>query len=182
MGGKGSKPDFKELSKGTKYTTKELEAFFKQFKQDFPDGKITKQQFVKLYQKMFQTDDDGDATEFCGHVFRQYDKDNNGVVDFREFVTAMSIASKGTAKEKLHWSFQLYDKDASGFLTEAEVVEVLSSIYKSRGLPDPKGKATQVAKEIFQKADDSKDGKLSEVEFVKHSSNSTDLQELFQGF
>lgn len=126
MGHKGSKPNFKELSKGTKFTTKELEEFFKKFKKDFPDGKITKQQFVKLYQKMFETDDEGDATEFCGHVFAQYDQDKNGFIDFREFVTTLSIASKGTPKEKLHWAFNLYDKDGSGYLTEAEIVEILS--------------------------------------------------------
>ena len=182
MGGKGSKPNFKELSKGTKFTTKELEDFFKKFKADFPDGKITKQQFVKLYQKMFETDEDGDATEFCGHVFHQYDQDKNGVIDFREFVTTLSIASRGTPKEKLHWAFQLYDKDNSGFLTEAEIVEILSSIYKSRGLPDAKVKATTVAKDIFSKADDSKDNKLSEAEFVKHSSSCDEIGELLQAF
>jgi len=182
MGGKGSKPNFKELSKGTKYTTKELEVFFSRFKKDFPDGKITQKQFVQLYQKMFETDEDGDATEFCGHVFRQYDTDHNGYVDFREYVTTLSIASKGTPKEKLHWAFQLYDKDNSGYLTQAEIVEVLSSIYKSRGLSDPKGKATEVAKDIFTKADDSKDNKLSEAEFVKHSSSCEEIGELLQGF
>jgi len=182
MGHKGSKPNFKELQKGTKFTTKELQDFFKKFKKDFPDGKINKQQFVKLYQTMFETDDDGDATEFCGHVFHQYDNDHNGFIDFREFVTTLSIASRGTPKEKLHWAFQLYDKDGSGYLTESENVEILSSIYKSRGLPDPRGKATEVAKDIFHQADDSKDNKLSEAEFVKHSSASTEIQELLQAF
>jgi len=182
MGGKGSKPDFKELSKGTKFTTKELEQWFKKFKGDFPDGKINRQQFIKLYQKMFDTNADADATDFCSHVFRQYDKDNNGVIDFREFVTTLSIASRGTPQEKLHWAFQLYDKDASGYLTEAEIVEILSSIYKSRNDPNPKVKAAEIAKEIFSKADDNKDNKLSEAEFVKHSSHCTAIQELLQAF
>jgi Ca2+-binding EF-hand superfamily protein len=182
MGGKGSKPNFKELSKGTKYTTKELQDFFKKFKKDYPDGKINKQQFVKLYQNMFETDDDGDATEFCGHVFRQYDTDHNGFIDFREYVTTLSIASKGTPKEKLHWAFQLYDTDNSGYLTEHEIVEILSSIYRSRGLHDAREKATDVARDIFRQADDSKDGRLSEAEFVRHSSSSPELGELLQAF
>lgn len=182
MGGKGSKPDFKELSKGTKFTTKELQDWFKKFKGDFPDGKINKAQFIKLYQKMFDTGSDADAAEFCGHVFRQYDKDNNGWIDFKEFVTTLSVASRGTTQEKLHWAFELYDVDRSGFLSESEIVEILSSIYKSRGQPDPKTKATEVAKEIFSKADDNKDNKISEAEFVKHSGNCSAIQELLQAF
>lgn len=56
------------------------------------------------------------------------------------------------------------------------------SIYKSRSEADPHGKAAEIAREIFSKADDNKDNKLSEAEFVKHSSHCTAIQELLQAF
>ena len=125
MGNDGSKPDFKELSKGTKFSTKELNEWYKKFKKDFPDGKINKTQFVLLYQKMFGADVNA-SNEFCEHVFRRYDQDGDGVINFKEFMTTLSVASRGTPDEKLSWAFKLYDKDNNGYLTESEVAEILT--------------------------------------------------------
>ncbi|ESO07196.1 hypothetical protein HELRODRAFT_76395 [Helobdella robusta] len=124
MGNAKGKPDFNELSKGTKFSAKELNTFFDNFKKDFPQGKIDKNQFEVLYKKMFGTE--GDAKEFCGLVFEQYDADHSGYIDFKEFILTLSIASRGTKDEKLLWAFRLYDRDHSGFLTENEIVQVLT--------------------------------------------------------
>lgn len=181
MGNKQDKPDFKQLSKETKFSTKELNEWFKNFKCNFPDGKIGKAQFTALYRKMW--DSEGDASDFCDHVFRHYDRDGNGVIDFREFVTTLSVASKGSVTEKLQWAFKLYDIDGNGYLSEQEIHSVLTAIYKSRNQPDPAGKAKETMKKVFAKADDNKDGRISEEEFVKHAvgADST-MEELMQGF
>ena len=130
MGNEQGKPDFKELSKGTNFTSKELSAFFDKFKKDFPDGQITRDQFIVLHKKMIGVD--GDATEFCDLTFKKYDKDNSGTIDFKEFITTLNVASRGTADEKLLWAFHMYDKDGDGYLTESEIKEVLTVCNKSR--------------------------------------------------
>ena len=71
MGSDSSKPDFKELSRDTKFSMKELQEWYKKFKKDFPDGKINKNQFVTLYQKMFGKEGSS-SDEFCEHVFQKY--------------------------------------------------------------------------------------------------------------
>jgi len=67
-------------------------------------------------------DEDGliDVKEFkdaCGwedcvvseRIFHLFDQDNNGQVDFKEFVEGLAIFSKGTDEQKIEFSFRLYD-------------------------------------------------------------------------
>lgn len=49
----------------------------------------------------------------------------DGLVDFREYVMAISMLTKGSAVEKLHWSFKLYDKDQDGAITRQEMLEIM---------------------------------------------------------
>ncbi|ESN94673.1 hypothetical protein HELRODRAFT_185129 [Helobdella robusta] len=182
MGGKGSKPDFKELSKGSKFTTKELKDWFTKFKKDFPSGKITRQEFTALYKKMLQTEAgasvSGDATDFCDHVFRQYDTDNSGTIDFREFVTTISVAARGTANEKLLWAFNLYDIDGNHYLSPNEITEILTAIYKAKSVSNPVPSIKETVDMIYAQADDNKDGRLSEAEFVTHAMSCASLREI----
>ena len=44
--------------------------------------------------------------EFSDHVFRTFDKDKNGFIDFKEFLLAIDITSTGSPEEKLEWAFR----------------------------------------------------------------------------
>ena len=51
-------------------------------------------------------DDLGNAEEFCSHVFRTFDSDNNGFIDFKEFLLAIDVTSAGSPEQKLNWAFR----------------------------------------------------------------------------
>ena len=88
---------------------------------DCPDGKLNTQSFMKIYSKCFPQ---GNAAEFCDHVFRfvssiikgqdyysadffrTFDTDKNGSIDFKEFLLAIDVTSNGCPEEKLNWAFR----------------------------------------------------------------------------
>lgn len=49
----------------------------------------------------------------------------DGMVDFREYVMAISMLIQGSAVQKLRWSFRLFDKDRDGAITRQEMLEIM---------------------------------------------------------
>ena len=70
---------------------------------------MTANSFRKIYTKCFPS---GNVNEFCDHVFRTFDTDKNGFIDFKEFLLAIDVTSTGSPEEKLDWAFRL-DQDTS---------------------------------------------------------------------
>ena len=109
MGAKSSreillKEDLDFLVANTNFTEDTISEWYKGFKQDCPDGKLNQEAFMKIYSKCFPM---GNATEFCDHVFRTFDTDKNGFIDFKEFLLAIDVTSSGTPEEKLNWAYRL---------------------------------------------------------------------------
>ena len=76
-----------------------------------------------FFQDMFP---ESDASPFAEKVFRAYDTDGNGVINFREFLCALSVTTRGSAEEKLGWSFNLYDADGDGYISRKEATDILA--------------------------------------------------------
>ena len=110
MGAKASKKikklpkeDLEYLRANTNYSVDTIIEWYKGFMEDCPDGKLTPESFMHIYGNSFLT---GNAKEFCDHVFRTFDKDKNGFIDFKEFLLAIHVTSSGTPQDKLNWAFR----------------------------------------------------------------------------
>lgn len=58
-------------------------------------------------------------------MFRTFDADKNGFIDFKEFLLAIDVTSRGTPEEKLTWAFKMYDVDDNGVVDLDEMTRIV---------------------------------------------------------
>ena len=99
-----SPKDMDFLKANTRFDEECILEWYQSFHKDCPTGKITKEEFVKIYEVYFPH---GNSVQFVNNFFRTTDKDNNGYIDFKEFLQTMNIINAGTTLEKLSWAFKV---------------------------------------------------------------------------
>eukprot|EP00105_Crassostrea_gigas_P010814 XP_011426213.1 PREDICTED: neurocalcin homolog [Crassostrea gigas] len=156
-----------ELRDQTNFTVEEIQDWYKEFKSKWPKGVLTSEEFKKEYSTFFPL---GDASEFAKHVFRVFDQNADGKLDFREFACGFSIVLRGRMEDKLKFSFQMYDINGNGFISREEMLEVLAAMYKVESSlsnvldrEDPEERTDS----IFNQMDLNCDDKLSLEEFIE---------------
>ncbi|CAF1398503.1 unnamed protein product [Didymodactylos carnosus] len=114
MGGKESKKldseldeaTIQRLTNNTNYTPEQIQQWHQAFLRDCPSGKLSDRQFTEVYKKFYP---EHEAEKYSNQVFRTFDIDNNGYIDFVEFLLAVNINSNGDVREKLGLAFDIYD-------------------------------------------------------------------------
>ncbi|EDO25696.1 predicted protein [Nematostella vectensis] len=158
------------LSMTTEFTEDELQKWFAAFKNNCPKGKMSQSKFCEMYAKSYKT---GDASIFAGHVFRTFDKNNDGTIDFNEFIQGLSIISRGSKETKLRWAFEIYDSDGSGEVSKKEMLEIVRSIFRLAGeevtakLPRDENTPEKFTSKLFLKLDGDKSGSINQTEFIR---------------
>ncbi|EIW68396.1 calcium-binding protein NCS-1 [Tremella mesenterica] len=159
-----------ELQKNTYFDKKELQQWHKGFLKDCPNGQLNKEEFKKIYRQFFPF---GDPSQFADYVFNVFDEDKSGTIEFKEFICALSVTSRGRLDEKLRWAFQLYDIDRDGYITYGEMLAIVQSIYKMTGqmvrLPEDEDTPEKRVDKIFRNMDKNNDEKLTFEEFKEGS-------------
>ncbi|EFR00473.1 neuronal calcium sensor 1 [Nannizzia gypsea CBS 118893] len=165
-----SPSQLEELQRSTHFDKKELQQWYKGFLKDCPSGTLTKEEFQKIYRQFFPF---GDPSSFANYVFRVFDADGSGMIDFKEFICALSVTSRGKMEDKLDWAFQLYDIDGDGKISYEEMLAIVEAIYKMVGsmvkLPEDEDTPEKRVQKIFRMMDKDENGSLDISEFKEGS-------------
>ncbi|CAF2037091.1 unnamed protein product [Rotaria magnacalcarata] len=165
------------LKANTQFSEKEIRQWYTSFLGDCPDGRLDEEKFVKLYQQLYPS---GHADNYCKHAFSTFDTNQDGSIDFEEFLLAISVSSRGNIDDRLAAAFDVYDISNDGLMDKKELTKVLSAIYDLAGEidrtgdRDPKTRAAN----IIAKLDMSGDKKLSKTEFVAGCKNDAVIRKL----
>ena len=117
--------DMKFCVDKTNFTEDEIIDWFKRFRTDCPDGRLTKDHLRRLFKQAFPS---GDGEKFSQHIMRIFDCDGNGYLDFKEFLLAVDIATCQTEESKLAWVFKLYDVDNDGIINVYEMADIMETM------------------------------------------------------
>ena len=117
MGAGNGKPvlrdeDVKILTKSSGLSEQQVRETFNSFIVEHPDGKFDKKEFsammqkalpkkdaVKMEKHIFRSKSKSAGVIFCKFLFRMYDTDGSGAIDFTEFMILFHIMNDGTPEE-----------------------------------------------------------------------------------
>merc|ERR1712025_217990 len=164
MGSKNGKPvireeDIEALSKSSGLEKEAVKEAFDNFVAEHPDGRMKPKAFREM---MSQALPKKDASKMEKHVFRIYDTNNDGYIDFVEFMVVFYIMSDGTPQEVLEKIFRVFDANSDGTITKKELQRLIKDMYGLIKADDPEAESKElVAKSAFAEMDKDADGKIT---------------------
>jgi calmodulin len=150
-----SKNTYKMADSLTEEQVSEFKEAFSLFDKD-GDGQITTKELGTVMRSLGQNPSESELQDMINEV----DADNNGTIDFPEFLTMMARKMKDTdSEEEIREAFKVFDRDNNGFISAAELRHVMTSIGEK--LTDDE------VDEMIREADQDGDGRIDYNEFVQ---------------
>ena len=169
MGSKNGKPVLREediaaLSQSSGLDGAQVKEAFDAFVTEHPNGRMKPKDFKTM---MSQALPKKDAGKMEKHVFRAYDTNNDGYIDFVEFMVIFYIMSDGAPEDVLGKIFRVFDVNSDGTITKKELTRLIKDMYGLLKTEDPNIAAKDlITKSAFAEMDKDEDGKVSLDEFV----------------
>ncbi|KAF6364521.1 guanylate cyclase activator 1A [Rhinolophus ferrumequinum] len=153
----------------------ECHQWYKKFMTECPSGQLTLYEFRQIFGLKNLSPS---TSQYVEQMFETFDFNNDGYIDFMEYVAALSLVLKGKVEQKLRWYFKLYDVDGNGCIDRDELLTIirflhlyLETIQAAIRAINPCSDSTMSAEEftdtVFSKIDINGDGELSLEEFME---------------
>merc|ERR1712117_884215 len=141
-----------------------VERQYQNFLKKHPDGQISRKSFHAMMKECYPSTD---TEKLEKHIFRMYDTNKDGHIDFREFMIVLYIMSNGTPEENLKQIFRVFDIN-NGTITLKELQKIVRDLFLLINETNA-DKASQevLVKTAFNEMDENHDGKISQSEFVE---------------
>ena len=127
-------------------------AMFKELDAD-NDGQLSRKELLKGFHK--QLGNKKQAEEQVEKIFKMVDQDDNGCIDYTEFLQATINREKFLSKKRLKTAFRMFDKDGDGSINKEELKKVFKQIKCDE----------EVWEELMKEVDKDNDGEINFREF-----------------
>ncbi|XP_010707146.1 guanylyl cyclase-activating protein 1-like [Meleagris gallopavo] len=114
----------------------EIHHWYKKFMTECPSGQLTEHEFKQFFGLRGL---DPQANEYIEQMFRTFDMNKDGYIDFMEYVAALSLVLRGKMEQKLRWYFKLYDVDGNGCIDRHELLNIIKVSPQHVVLEHPQG-------------------------------------------
>merc|ERR1711973_759084 len=169
MGSKNGKPVLTEqqaeaLAQSSGLDVVQVREHFDAFVLEHPNGKMKKKDFREMMAKALPKKDAGKMEK---HVFRIYDTNNDGYIDFPEFMIVFYIMSDGSPEEVLGKIFRVFDVNSDDSITKKELTRLIKDMYGLLNNDNPEQASEKfIATSAFAEMDKDADGKITKEEFI----------------
>ena len=83
---------------------REVQDAVENFIEKHPKGKITKKGFKEMYKELYPNKN---CEKIMERMFKMYDKDNDGYIQFRELMMVIYVMSDGSVEDNLRQIFRV---------------------------------------------------------------------------
>merc|ERR1712025_642147 len=164
MGNKSGTPVLRQEDIGVLITTSgmdetQVRECFDNFVEEHPNGKMKKKDFRDMMEKALPNED---AKKMEKHMFRIYDTNDDGTVDFVEFMLVFHIMSDGSPEEVLARIFRVFDVNSDGSVSKKELERLIRDMYGLINEENPSQASQEfIAKSAFSEMDQDNDEKVT---------------------
>jgi len=164
--------DLDYIAQHTSVSREDVSSRFDAFIKHHPDGKINRKEFRSMITTCYP--DMTNCKKLEKHIFRMYDTDGDGTIDFREFMVLLYIMSSGTPEENLGQIFRIFDKNNDGSITRDEMQRIVKDLYdlfntdkRKLSKAERRRSSVAMANTAFEEMDANSDGKVTKEEFME---------------
>jgi Ca2+-binding EF-hand superfamily protein len=160
---------YAEIMEKTELSEEAIAAAHKDFKNNYPKGGITMDEFM----------DQSEVGFLAESLFKAFDKENKGTLDFLSYMFSSNV-TLSSPTDKLDWIFTAFDKDGGGTIDVGEIRDIVEALFKMAGIDEEEDLVVACVTDINKAVDSDGDGEITKEEFVKNALKSRFLKNMLK--
>ena len=152
--------DLSYITQKTGLSGASVEQHYKRFLRAHPTGVMDPASLRAMLQESLPG---ADTNTLADHIWRIYDTNMDGGVDFREFMVVLCVMRNGSPEDNLRQIFRLFDINSDGRVERGELERVVEELNKlGEGAV-----GDEFVQQAFREMDSDRDGGVTQEEFIQ---------------